>query len=72
MAEFGEAKGVPPVILCVMGGLIIFTLIATFTGLEHLADEMILVGGVAGLLLYVTGVFDLLSSETSSVGGGGW
>ena len=73
MDDFGERKGtnIPPFVLCLIGGIMAGTLLASFTGLGHVADEMLWVGGAFGLIFYVSGMFTIAQAETTSSGAWG-
>ena len=70
MGEMGmrNTHQIPPVLLCIMGGIMGFTLLASFTGLDHVADEMMLMGGLFGAILFLSGGYDMALSETSKSG----
>ena len=70
--EMGNSKGVPPIIMCIMGGMIVFILFATFGGVSHVADELMWMGGIMGFLFFVTGMYDVTKSESNLGRNVGW
>lgn len=61
----------PGIILYIMGGMILATLLASFTKFSYLTGTFMFMGGGLGALIYLTGVLDYAAASLDS-GGSAW
>ncbi len=65
-----QQRKMPPWIAAATAGVIVFALLSNFVNLTHVADELVMVGGMFGILVYLSGSIDVANDRLE--GGSGW
>jgi hypothetical protein len=62
----------PGIFICIMGGMIIFTLAASVTKFNYLTSQFMMMGAIIGAVVYLSGFYAVASTSMGSSEDSAW